>query len=158
YHYQVVVPSSDRSGAMFNVQVVDAASADAQMPAMGQGSSAGGAQQSILFAAPVAQTADSVVLTIDTSSLSVVPDDQSFLDSALSQFFGIVVDVTDAVQSFTTVIAHTVQASFIAATNLFAKTFGIVPGGSITVPRGADQIAGESWLNAGASSVFVANA
>jgi hypothetical protein len=118
-----------------------------------------GVVQPVVFVAPVVTTMISTATIVaDTSSVpATLSYDPSPIDAILSQMFGIVADVTDAVQTFTTVVANSVKASLVAVVDLFAKNATILPGGSLTVPSGANQIAGESWLDAGASDVFVSN-
>jgi len=96
-------------------------------------------------------------ITLDTASLSATPDDQTFLDSVLSQFFGILTDAAAAIQNFSIVVADKVKASLIATVSLFSKTITLLPQGSLTVPEGENQMAGEGWLNAGATDVFIPN-
>lgn len=155
YTFSVPVQPTDRTGGVFAIQVGDSASADGQLAT----SSAQGLQN-VTFSAPAVQSAPppgppTPTITLDTSSIATVPGDQSFVDKAVSDFFGVIVDAANAAQSFTTAVFGTIQASVAAVTNLFVKSVAILPGGSLTVPRGADQVAGSNWLNAGASSVFI---
>jgi hypothetical protein len=75
----------------------------------------------------------------------------------LSQFFGIVADANAVVRSFDTIVANTVKASLVVAAGLFSKTVTILPEGSITVPDGTNQMAGEGLLVSGATDVFIPN-
>jgi hypothetical protein len=144
YSYSLVISDSVRTGATFIVNVMDNGVA---------GSGGIGPSQPVIFSqAPgTNQTANSssvadLSITLDTSSLATAPDDTSFLDGVLQDCFGI---ITSALNS--------AEASVVAAVHLFAKIFTIIPGGSITVPQGQNQISGQGSLAAGASEVFIAN-
>lgn len=140
YSYRIAVPDSARGGGAFSVNAMDNG-----VPGTGSNTST----QPVVFSpAPgMDQTLfDSSTITLDTSSLDVAPDDVSMLDSVLQNVFGIVTSAVDAVES-----------SVVAATQMFAKMFTIIPGGSITVPQGQNQISGQGLLQAGDSEVFIAN-
>jgi hypothetical protein len=154
YTYSIPVSDADRQGGTFKVQVFDEASADGTIPV----SSAGNGMQPVVFTAvPVTTDESTATIVIDTSSIATTTD-ESFLDDTLSNIFGIVMNVGDAVQSFTTIFANTVKASLVATVQLFAKTITLLPGGSINVPTGANQTAGSNWLGAGVTDVFIPNA
>lgn len=155
YTYNTSIPGSDRDGSIFTVQVFDESSAGASLPTA---TVSQGGVEPVIFAAPIPTTAiTTATITIDTSSLAAAPYDPSPIDMILSQFFGIVADVGDAVQSFTALVADTIKASLIAVSDLFAKNVAILPGGSLKVPTGANQLAGKDWLNAGVTDVFIPN-
>ena len=129
YSYRIAVPDSARGGGAFSVNAMDNG-----VPGTGSNTST----QPVIFSpAPgMDQTLfDSSTITLDTSSLDVAPDDVSMLDSVLQNVFGIVTSAVDAVES-----------SVVAATQMFAKMFTIIPGGSITVPQGQNQISGQGLL------------
>jgi len=90
---------------------------------------------------------------ISTSAANTTTSVSSFstsVDDALQHFFGIVADASNAVQAF-------VRASMVAVENLFVKTETILPGGSIVVPSGRDQISGSATLAPLYQNVFIAN-
>jgi len=150
YKYSIKVPDADRQGGTYKVQVSDAATADGSAP-----TSTAANEQPIVFApAPVTTEISNVV--IDTSTTATTTD-ESFLDDTLQKFFTVVMDVGDAVQQFTTIFANTVKASLVATVNLFTKNLTLLPGGSITVPTGANEISGSDWLSAGMTDVFIPN-
>jgi hypothetical protein len=68
------------------------------------------------------------------------------INGVLQNFFGIVVSAANAIES-----------SVIAAVNLFARIFTILPGGSIVVPQGQNQISGQGLLAPDDTDVFIAN-
>jgi hypothetical protein len=154
YAYSIPVSDADRQGGTFKVQVFDSASADGSIPT---NSASGNASQPVVFSAiPLTTDISTATIIIDTSSIATTTD-ESFLDATLSQFFNIVMDVGDAVQSFTTIFANTVKASLIAAVNIFSKNLTLLPGGSLNVPTGANQMSGNNWLGAGMTDVFIPN-
>jgi hypothetical protein len=75
-----------------------------------------------------------------SSSFSIAGDLQSF--------FGVIANVGNTIQTF-------IRASMIAVENLFVKKEVVLPGGSIEVPSGPDQMAGNATLTALSSEVFV---
>lgn len=85
--------------------------------------------------APASSTASSSVFSIG--------DD-------LRNFFGVITDVGNTVQTF-------IRASALAVENLFVKNVAILPGGDIKVPSGPDQMSGVGTLMALSSAVFVPN-
>lgn len=154
YQYKVDISDTDRTGETFTVQTFDETSAGGVAPNASGTPKVNAPVQTVVFSEASLPT---TAITMDTSSLSTAPDDQTFLDSVLSQFFGIVANVNDAVQNFGTIIANTVKTSLVATINLFSKNITVLPGGSISVPRGANQLAGSDWLGAGAMDVFIPN-
>ena len=151
YQYEADVPDADQTGSTFTVQAFDQASAGGGVPTAANGTMTGAGEQAIVFAPPppapsTTLSVDSMSLTIDTSSLAAAPDDVSFLDGVLQTCFGIITSAMNAVES-----------SVVAAVHVFAKMFTILPGGSIAVPQGQNQIAGQGSLPAGSSEVFIAN-
>jgi len=73
------------------------------------------------------------------------------IGGALQQFFGVIADVGNTIQTF-------IRASMIAVENLFVKTEVVLPGGTIKVPSGPDQMSGSATLAALSSEIFIANA
>lgn len=146
YSYSIVVPSSDENGQMFTVDTEDGGVSPQTAKPMA----------SVVIPAPAPVTAPPTIVA-DTSTMATSTDDISFLDATLNQFFGIIADVGDDIQNFGTVVADTVKASVVAAVNIFGQQITVLPGGSITVPDGADQMSGEATLSALASEVFVPN-
>jgi hypothetical protein len=72
------------------------------------------------------------------------------IDGMLQHFFGVVADVGNVIQTF-------IRASMVAVENLFVKTEVVLPGGSIKMPSGQDQMSGSATLAAFSSEVFIAN-
>ena len=137
YSYSIAVPGNVRTGSTFFVNAVDNGIS---------GSGGSSSSQPVIFSAQPDAGQVATSITLDASSLEAVPDDVSFLDDALQNFFGIVTSAVNAV-----------KASVVAAAQMFAKIFTILPGGSIAVPRGQNQISGQGSLGAGATDVFIAN-
>jgi hypothetical protein len=144
YSYSIAVPDNMRTGGAFSVSAVD----------NGVSASAVGGGQPVIFSqAPgINQTASSSIssdttsISLDTSSVDAAPDDVSVLDGFVQGFFGIATSAVNAVES-----------SVVAAMHFFVKIFTILPGGSINVPSGQNEISGQAMLPAGATSVFIAN-
>lgn len=137
YSYSIAVPDSIRNGGTFSVSAMDNG-----VPAAG----GGGSVAPVVFAPQpdLDQTAPSI--TLDTSSVENAPDDTSFLDAVLSNCFGIITSAVNAV-----------EASVVAAVQVFGKIFTVLPGGSIVVPSGQNQISGQGTLAVGESDVFIAD-
>ncbi len=143
YNYTMAVPDDIRTGGAYSISAFD----NGVSSSLGNGPS----QPVILVPSPsIGQTAPAVIgsssITLDTSSLAVAPDDISFVDSVLQSVFGIATSVVD-----------TVESTVVAAVQVFAKMFTVLPGGSIRVPEGQNQISGQGILAAGDSDVFIAN-
>ncbi|HVN26515.1 MAG TPA: hypothetical protein VMT99_02575 [Candidatus Paceibacterota bacterium] len=155
YAYAIEVPDADRQGGTFDVQAYDEDSAGNPIPSVAAQGVA--PVQPVIFAEPVPVVTATATIAIDTSSVAAAPDDMSLLDAAIAQFFGIVADAGDAVQSFATVVANSVKATVVAAVNVFAKNLAILPGGSLTLPHGENQLTGEAVLATGAGDIFIAN-
>ena len=144
YSYSITVPPSDRTGGTFIVDTVDGGTVPANA---NTALSSGATAATVTFSEPVLAP-DTTSITIDTSSLAAAPpDDGTFLDNILQGIFGIV-----------TSVVNTVKATVVAAMQIFAKTFTVLPGGSIVVPKGVNQVAGEGWLAAGMNDVFIPDA
>ena len=153
YEASFTVPPSDRNGGAFLVQAIDEGALGGALPAS---STTSAAAPPVIFAAPDNATA-SATIVVDTSSIGVAPYDPSLMDAILNQAFGIVAGAADAVQSFTTVVANSVKAAVVAVGDLFATHITVAPNGSIRIPAGANQLAGENQLGALAMSVFIPN-
>ncbi len=78
--------------------------------------------------------------------------------SALETLFGIARDTGAVLRDLGVAAAESIRAGFIAVERLFAEKITVLPGGTITVPRGENQIAGEGLIPAGAETTFIANA
>jgi hypothetical protein len=142
YRYQIAIPENLRTGGAFTVSAAD----------NGAAATGGGPASPVMFSPPPPElqqqimASGSISLSLDTSSLNVGGSDVSFLDGILQSLFGIVGSAVNAVES-----------SVVAAVQLFAKVFTILPGGSLTVPNGANQISGSGTLATGDTEVFIAN-
>ncbi|MGC9599438.1 MAG: hypothetical protein ABSE18_03575 [Minisyncoccia bacterium] len=143
YAYAITVPAGDRMGGTFVVDAVDGGTVPGSATAAITSPST--ASATVVFSTPIPLT--DVTVTMDTSSLAAAPpSDDSWLDSVLQQFFGIVTSAVDAVKT-----------SVVAAMQIFSKMFAVLPGGSIAVPKGANQMSGDGEIGAGVTDVFVPN-
>jgi hypothetical protein len=80
-----------------------------------------------------------------------------FVDTVNRSIEDIVFAVLNKVDNLSTVITNRLTAIVASIQELFVSSFTILPGGSITVPAGENQIAGVGHLAVGTTEVFVRN-
>lgn len=90
----------------------------------------------------------------DVGGITTVAD---FVDTVNTRVEDIVFALLNKVDNLAIVIANNLTAITASIQDLFVKTLTVLPGGSIALPTGENQIAGVGILSAGTTDTFIAN-
>lgn len=90
----------------------------------------------------------------DVNGISSVAD---FVDTVNARAEDLVFAILNKADNLAIVISNNLTAITATIQDLFVKTLSILPGGSIALPSGENQIAGVGILSAGATDTFIAN-
>lgn len=155
YKYTQAVPPDQITPDGFDVQTIDGGYSALQQNKT-SGATAGSVEK--VATPPFLDSGAVVIGDASVTALEAETAGSGFsLDGILQSVFGIVRGVGDAFQQFSTILANTVKATFVAAVDMFTKNLTILPDGAITVPEGANQISGRGMLAAGVAEVFIQN-
>lgn len=113
----------------------------------------------VVTPAPDQAPSEAPVLALETSSVPLVAaDEQSFFESMLASMFNLADVFANGAQQFAVLVGQAIKTEVLAATRIFTHSLALIPGGSITVPDGQDQMSGRGTIAAGATDAFVPNA